>query len=152
MWIPVVKDSRRSSSRYTDSLFFHVVKHDLLFSLFVFFLPGFSFTNIHDSQDSRWREEGGGYLLISFLPFRLASESLRYQLCYCCRDITSAHSWQPEPSMEPLIHVLSNSLFLQLHWYPMLFREYLTWVTLGNISCVLLNLTKNCFSLPKFTS
>ena len=67
----VMKDSRRSSSTYTESLFLHVVKHNLLF--FVFFLSGFSFTNIYDSQDSRWR---GGYLLISFLPLPPGPQTL----------------------------------------------------------------------------
>ena len=54
----VMKDSRRSSSTYTESLFLHVVKHNLLF-----FLSGFSFTNIHDSQDSRWRGRLSPYIL-----------------------------------------------------------------------------------------
>ena len=55
-----MKDSRCSLSTY-ESLFLHVVKHNLLF--LSFFLSGFSFTNIHDSQDSRWK----GRLLLS--PF-----------------------------------------------------------------------------------
>ena len=56
-----MKDSRCSSSTYNESLFLYVVKHNLLF--LSFFLSGFSFTNIHDSQDSRWK----GRLLLS--PF-----------------------------------------------------------------------------------
>ena len=50
----VMKTSGRSSSTYTESLFLHVVNHNLpyLFSCF-FFLSSFSFANIHDSQDSR---------------------------------------------------------------------------------------------------
>ena len=42
---------------------------------FFFFLSGFSFTNIHDSRDSR---EGGGYLFNSSLPLPPASQTLRH--------------------------------------------------------------------------
>ena len=40
-----------------------------------FFLSGFSFTSIHDSQDSRGR---GGYLFNSSLPLPPASQALRH--------------------------------------------------------------------------
>ena len=43
----VMKDLRHSSSTCTKSLFLNFVKHNL------FFLSGFSFTSIQDSQDSR---------------------------------------------------------------------------------------------------
>ena len=62
----VMKDSRRSSSTYTESLFLHVVKHNLLFLFF--FLSGFSFTNIHDSQDSRWIERPSPSILSTTPP------------------------------------------------------------------------------------
>ena len=47
----VMKDLRRCSSTYTytESLVLHVAKHNLFFFSIFFF----SFTNIHDSQDSR---------------------------------------------------------------------------------------------------
>ena len=57
-----IKDSRRSLSTYTESLFLHVVKHNLLFFVFIF-LSGFSVTNIHDSQDSRLRGRLSPYIL-----------------------------------------------------------------------------------------
>ena len=60
---------------------------------FFFFLSGFSFTNIHDSRDSR---EGGGYLFNSSLPLPPASQTLRHQPGDYCRELTSAHSWQPD--------------------------------------------------------
>ena len=40
-----------------------------------FFLSGFSFPNIHDSQDSRRR---GGYLFTSSLPLPPVSQTLRH--------------------------------------------------------------------------
>ena len=54
--ISIMKDSRRSSSTYTESLFLHVVKHNLLlfFSIWHFFHEYTRFT-------------GGGYLFIPFL-------------------------------------------------------------------------------------
>ena len=51
-----MKDSRRCSS--TKSLFLHVITHNSLF-----FLPGFSFTNILDLQDSRLRGRLSLYIL-----------------------------------------------------------------------------------------
>ena len=65
-----------------------------------FFLSGFSFTNIHDSQDSR---EGGGYLFKSSLPFPPASQTLRRQPDDYCRELTSAHRQQPDSNREPLV-------------------------------------------------
>ena len=119
----VMKTSRRSSSTYTESLFLHVVNHNLpyLFSCFFFYLVFLSriFT-IH-----RTAGEGGGYLLISFLPVLPASQKLGYQLGYCCRELTSAHSWQLESNMESLLHTIQNSLFLHLHWQMLLFEKCL---------------------------
>ena len=59
----VMRDSRRSLSTYTESLFLHGLKHNLLFVV-VFFLSGFFSTSIHNSQDSMWRGED-----ISLYPF-----------------------------------------------------------------------------------
>ena len=72
----VMKDSRRSSSTYTESLFLHVVKHNLLF-LFLFFYLAFlsRIFTIH-----RTAGEGGGYLLIFFLPLPPASQTMRHHL------------------------------------------------------------------------
>ena len=70
----VMKDSRRSSSRYTESLLLHTVKHNFLFSfLFFFYLAFLSrlFTI------NRTAGEGGGYLLVSFLPLPTASQTPR---------------------------------------------------------------------------
>ena len=52
MGTAVMKDS----STYNENLFLHAVKHNLVF-LFVclFFISCSSFTNIHDSQGSRWK-------------------------------------------------------------------------------------------------
>ena len=58
-----MKDSRRSSSTIHKGLFLHVVAHNSLF-----FLPGFSFTNIHDLQDSRLKERLSLYPFYHFHP------------------------------------------------------------------------------------
>ena len=57
-----------------------------------FFLSGFSLTNIHESQDCRGR---GGYSFKSSLPLPPAS-------LHCCRELTYAHSQQPDSNREPL--------------------------------------------------
>ena len=101
----VMKDSKRSLSIYIESLFLHV-KSIICFFCF-FFLSGFCFTNIQDSQDRRWRGRWrAGYLLISFLPLPPTWKTLRHYLGYCCRDLTSPHSWQPEWNIGPLVHAL----------------------------------------------
>ena len=66
----------------------------------VFFLSGFSFTKIHDSQDSM---EAGGYFFNSSLPLLPAPQSLRYQPSDYCRELTSfGYSWQSHSNREPL--------------------------------------------------
>ena len=88
---------------YTESLFLHVVKHNLLF---FFFLSGFP-------------------LRIFKIPLPPASETPIHQLGYCCRELTCVHSWQPQSNMDPLVHALQNLLFLQLHWQLLLLGECL---------------------------
>ena len=120
--ISIMKDSRRSSSTYTESLFLHVVKHNLLFLLFFFFQLAF-LSRIFTTH--RTAGVGGGCPLISFLPLPPASQTRRHQLRYCCRESTSAHSWQPELNMAHLVHALQNSLFLHFHWQLLLLGECL---------------------------
>ena len=60
---------------------------------FASFLSGFSFTNIHDLQDSRWRGR--------LSPYILSTTSSRFTetwtlVGYCCRERTSVNSWQQE--------------------------------------------------------
>ena len=66
----------------------------------LFFLSGFSFKYIHDSQDSRGR---GGYLDNSSLPLPPASQTLRNKPGNYCRELTSAHSSQPDSNREPVV-------------------------------------------------
>ena len=118
----IMKDLRSSSSTYLESLFLHVAKHNLLlFVCFFFYLAFLSqIFIIH-----RTAGEGRGYFLISFLPLPPAPQTLRYQLGYCCRELTSVHSWQPQLNMDPLVHALQNSLFLHLHWQLLLLGDCL---------------------------
>ena len=64
----------------------------VLFSEKFFFLSGFSFTNIRDSQDSRGRRRVSFFLSNSSLPLPLASQILRHEPGDYCRGLTSAHS------------------------------------------------------------
>ena len=74
--------------------------NSVVFFFFFFFYLGFlsrTFT-IH-----RTAGEGEGYLFNSSLPLPPASQILRHQPGNCCRELTSAHSWQPDSDREPLV-------------------------------------------------
>ena len=66
----------------------------------VFFLSGFlsRIFTIHRTAGER-----RGYLLISFLPLPLALQTLRHKPGHCYRELTSAHSWQPDSNRESLV-------------------------------------------------
>ena len=69
-------------------------------SFFFFFYLGFlsrTFT-IHGTAG-----KGGGYLFNSSLPLPLASQTLRHYPGDYSRELTSAHSWQPDSNWEPLV-------------------------------------------------
>ena len=66
----------------------------LFFSIRVFF------QEYHDSQGSRVR---GGYFFNSSLPLPPALQTIRHQPGYCCRELTSAHSWQLDSNQKPLV-------------------------------------------------
>ena len=51
----------------------------------------------------RTAREGGGYLFNSSLPLPPASQTLRHQHGNYCRELTSAHSYQPDSNWEPLV-------------------------------------------------
>ena len=77
----VMKDWRRSSSTYTESLFLHAVKHNLFVCFFFFYLTFLSgIFKIHTTAGER-----EGYLLISFLPLPTTLQTLRHQMGYWCR-------------------------------------------------------------------
>ena len=78
---------------------FLFLEGDSLVFCFVFFLSGFCFTNIHESQDCR----GRGDFFNSSLPVSPASRALRHQPGDCRGGLTPAHTQQPGLSQEPLI-------------------------------------------------
>ena len=65
----VMKDSKLSSSTYTESLFLHLAKHNLLFFFYLAFLS--QIFMIHQTAG-----EGRCHLLIFFLPLPPASQTL----------------------------------------------------------------------------
>ena len=66
--------------------------------------------------------EGGGYLFNSSLPLPPASQTLRHQPGDYCKELTSAHSWQPDSNREPLVseHKL---LTTKLRYKPNVFEK-----------------------------
>ena len=151
----VMKDSRRSSSTYTESLFLHVVKHNLLFLFF--FLSGFSFTNIHDSQDSRCRRRLPPYIFSTTSTRFTDTQTLAgllLQRAHLCAQLAAGieHGIFGTRSLEFTLSTLALVA-------AVVRRMLKTRVTLGNISRVLLNLTKRLIfamfkdssSLPMFT-
>ena len=75
--------------------YFSVIPKYLFFSNW-----DFCFTNIHKSQGCKGR---GGHSINSSLPLPPASQTLRHQLGYYCRELTSARSQQPDSNQEPLV-------------------------------------------------
>ena len=128
-----MKDARYSSPTYTESLFLHVFKHNLLFFFYLAFLSRI-FT-IH-----RTPGEGGGYLFISFLPIPPASQTLvelLLQRAHLCVQLAAGveHGTFGTRALEftlsllaPVAGVVRGMLKIR--------------VTLKNISRFLLNLTK----------
>ena len=68
-----MKDSIRSSSTYSESLFLRVVRHNLLFFVFVFYLAFLS--QIFMNHRTAGEEEG--FRLICILPLPPALQTLR---------------------------------------------------------------------------
>ena len=156
-----MKDSRRSSSTYSESLFLHVVKHNLFFLRFGFFSIWLFFPEY--SQFTGQQVKRGAISLYRFYHFHLLHRHL---------DI----SWVIAAQSSPLGITGSwnqtwNLWYTLFRIYPfytctgsccwrMLARRMLkTQVTLGNDSHILLNLTKRLIfamfkvssSLPMFT-
>ena len=72
----------------------------LILNACLFFLSGFSFTNIHYLQDSRGR---GGYLFNSSLSLPPASQTVRHQAGDFYRELTSTDREQPDSNQEPFV-------------------------------------------------
>ena len=83
--------------RLTSLPYFPVTRE----TLDLFFLSGFCFTNIHESQDCKGR--GGGHFINSSLPLPPALQILRHELGNYSRELTTAHSQQPDWYWEPLV-------------------------------------------------
>ena len=71
-------------------------KTEILFFFYLGFLSR-TFTN------HRTTGEGGGHFFNSSLPLPPASQTFRHQPGDYCRELTSAHSYQPDSSREPLV-------------------------------------------------
>ena len=65
-----------------------------------FFLSGFSFTTIHESQDCRGR---GRVFFNSSVPLPPTSQTHRHWLGDYYRQLTSAHRQQSDSNREPLV-------------------------------------------------
>ena len=132
-----MKDSRRSSSTYTESLFLHVAKHifRLFFSIYLFFQEYLRFTG--------QQVKGEAISLFPFYHFQPLHRYLDISWVIAVESSPLCIAGSRNRAMNLLVHVLQNSLFLQLHWQlPLLGECLILGVTLGNISRVLSNLTK----------
>ena len=54
-------------------------------------------------MNHRTAGEGGGHFINSSLPLPATSKIIRHQPNDYCTEFTSAHSWQPDSTREPLI-------------------------------------------------
>ena len=118
-----------------------------------FFLSGFSFTYIHESQDSRrWREDEG-YPFSSFIPLPPASETLRYQLGNYCRELTSTYRQQLDSNQKLLVseHKSLTTKLRALKTFKMftIFFQLPYINKIVNYSSIYQN-QKDTASLPKF--
>ena len=91
-----------------------------------FFYLGFASRTFANHRTAR---EGGGYSIDSLLPFPPASQALRHWPGDCCRELTSAHSQQPDSNREPLVSgrkLLTTNLHTLDHGY-MKYRSCTKW-------------------------
>ena len=77
----------------------HVLLHPTKKKIFFFYLSFLSRT----STNRRTAGEGRGHFFNSSLPLPPASQTLRHQPGDYCRELTSAHSQQPDLNREPLV-------------------------------------------------
>ena len=147
-----MKESRRSSPIIHRKSVLTCRKAEFTF---FFYLAFFSriFT-IH-----RTAGDGDGYPLISFLPLTPTSQSLRHQPGYCCRELIFTQltvGLKPGTSGTSTLEFALSTLKMAV---AAVLRMLKTWLPLGNISHVLLNLIKRLifvifkvyFSLPMLT-
>ena len=99
----VMKESRCTSPIIHRKSVLTCCKAEFAF-LFCFFFYLTFLSQIFTTH--RTAGEGKGYLLISFLPLPPTSQTIRHYPSYCCRELTSVHSWQPDLNRKPLVHAL----------------------------------------------
>ena len=87
-------------TEYQKKLIFRFLSIFKIYLLIFFFYSGF-LSRIFTSH--RTAEEGGDYFFKSSLPLPLASQTPRHQPGNYCRELTSAHSQQPDSNHEPLV-------------------------------------------------
>ena len=72
-------------------------------SFFLFFFFFYLGCLSRTFSNHRTAGEGGGLFFNSSLPLPPASRTLRHQPGDCCRELTSAHSYQPDSNRELLV-------------------------------------------------
>ena len=77
-----------------------IQRNAFLFLFFFFFYLGFVSRTFMNHRTAR---EEGGHSINSPLPLPPASQTLRHQPEDCCRELTSAHSQQPDSNREHLV-------------------------------------------------
>ena len=78
-------------------LYIYIYIYIYIYSIWVFFHENSRIT------DHRTGWEGGGHFFNSSLPLPTALRTLRHYPGDYCRELTSAHSQQPDSNREPLV-------------------------------------------------
>ena len=134
-----MKDSRCSSSTYTESLFLHVIKHNLLFLLLLFFIWLF----FHEY--SRFTEQ---QVKGRLSPYTLSTTSTRFTNTQTLAGLLLQRAHFCAWLAAGIEHGLFGTRSLEFTHSTLALvaavvsRMLKTRVTLGNISRALLNLTK----------
>ena len=98
---------------FTDEETKHLLLSVCVYFLFIFFSIWF-FYHVYTFTIHRTAWKGGGYLFKSSSPLPTTTQARRHQPGNYCRELTSAHSQQPDSNQEPLISE-RKSLTTKLH-------------------------------------
>ena len=142
-----MKDSRHSSFTYTEGLFFHVVKHNLLF-LFLFYSIWFFFHEYSRFTGQQVKGRLTPYFLSTFSTHFTNTQTLAgllLQRAHLCAQLAAGieHGTFGTRSLEFTLSTLALVA-------AVVRRMLKTRVTLGNISRVLLSLTKRFLTISPF--
>ena len=99
--------------RFTLALYIYIYIYIYIYVLFIIYIYinifYILYTFSRTFTNHRTAGEGGGHFFNSSLPLPPASQTLRHQTGDYCRELTSAHSQQPDSNREPLVSERKSS-------------------------------------------